>query len=257
MLRANYHTHTYRCKHAEPDERAYIEHAIRAGIKVLGFSEHAPLEFGNGYKSTYRMEVSEIEDYVSTLCTLREEYKKDIEIKIGLEVEYYPEYFESILESIKGYPFEYFILGQHFLDNEYEERIHSASRLESVPLYEKYVNQLCAGMETGKFSYLAHPDLFLLRGNEDMFKWGVQKICDKAIQMDMPLEINFNGAMDDRHYPSDKFFTEVAKTQCKVIMGVDAHKADMLDDEALYEKCVSLAKRCGITNIVDEIEYRL
>ena len=40
-------------------------------------------------------------------------------------------------------------------------------------------------------------------------------------------------------------------------MGVDAHNAGMLDDVVLYEKAMALVKKCGITNIVDEIEYRL
>ena len=40
--KANYHTHTTRCKHANGTEREYIEKAIEAGYQVLGFSDHSP-----------------------------------------------------------------------------------------------------------------------------------------------------------------------------------------------------------------------
>ncbi len=40
---ANYHTHTKRCRHAVGEDREYVEAAIEAGLKVLGFSDHTPI----------------------------------------------------------------------------------------------------------------------------------------------------------------------------------------------------------------------
>ena len=36
---ANYHTHTWRCRHADGTEREYVERAIEGGLKILGFSD--------------------------------------------------------------------------------------------------------------------------------------------------------------------------------------------------------------------------
>lgn len=33
----NYHTHTARCNHAQGEDRQYVEEAIKAGMKRLGF----------------------------------------------------------------------------------------------------------------------------------------------------------------------------------------------------------------------------
>lgn len=55
FLKANYHTHTYRCQHAYGSEREYIEAAIRMGIAELGFSDHVPCPFKDGYVSGIRM----------------------------------------------------------------------------------------------------------------------------------------------------------------------------------------------------------
>ena len=36
-MTANYHTHTWRCKHAVGTEQEYIENAIAHGLKILDF----------------------------------------------------------------------------------------------------------------------------------------------------------------------------------------------------------------------------
>lgn len=51
---ANYHTHTWRCRHADGTEREYVERAIEGGLKILGFSDHSPYPFPDGYDSGKR-----------------------------------------------------------------------------------------------------------------------------------------------------------------------------------------------------------
>ena len=48
-MKANYHTHTWRCNHASGNERQYVENAIKAGLEVLGFADHTPYPFPAGY----------------------------------------------------------------------------------------------------------------------------------------------------------------------------------------------------------------
>ena len=55
----NYHTHTYRCHHADGTERDYVEAAIQRGFKALGFSDHSPYIFNSDYYSGHRMSVAE------------------------------------------------------------------------------------------------------------------------------------------------------------------------------------------------------
>ena len=77
--KANYHTHTTRCKHAWGTEREYIENAIKAGYEVLGFSDHAPYLFDDKtYVSRVKMDMEQLEDYVMTIDKLKEEYKTAI-----------------------------------------------------------------------------------------------------------------------------------------------------------------------------------
>ena len=52
----NYHTHTYRCRHAAGAEEDYVVKSIECGIKYMGFSEHIPFVFPDGYESPFRVD---------------------------------------------------------------------------------------------------------------------------------------------------------------------------------------------------------
>jgi histidinol-phosphatase (PHP family) len=113
-MTANYHTHTYRCGHASGTEREYVEKAIELGFTELGFSEHAPMPFPKEVPAanlerllSMRLKMHETEEYFNTLLALREEYKKDIKIHIGLETEYFDCCFDAFLDYIKDYPLDY------------------------------------------------------------------------------------------------------------------------------------------------------
>ena len=103
---ANYHTHTARCGHARGQEREYVENAIAGGLKILGFSDHTPYPFPEDYKPRTRMAVSQFEDYVDTVLALKKEYAGQIEIHLGVEAEYYPKYFDALIDlyTYIGYP---------------------------------------------------------------------------------------------------------------------------------------------------------
>ena len=99
-MRANYHTHTPRCNHAEGEEWQYVERALEAGFVELGFSDHTPYFFDKpGYYSSFRMRPEQLEDYVSTILSLREEYRERILLYLGLEAEYYPKLFPKLLRT--------------------------------------------------------------------------------------------------------------------------------------------------------------
>lgn len=258
-MQKNYHTHTYRCNHASAeDERAYIESAIKGGMTVLGFADHVPMPFfaDAAYYSHYRMKREQLPDYVQTLLKLKEEYKKDIDILIGFEAEYYPAMFEDMLKLLAPYPYDYLILGQHFLGNEVGEA-HSVSWVDNTPAQlERYVKQVCEGMKTGAFAYLAHPDIFRFTGDDETYRQYMSEICKTAKELDMPLECNLLGLRDNRYYPSDRFFRLVAEYGCKVILGCDAHESAPLANAQNKQQAYDMLARCGVTNIVEDIKLR-
>lgn len=254
----NYHTHTYLCGHAEGEMRDYVETAIQAGTEILGFSDHVPMvKFPRKglrrHKSDYRIPTEKLPFYIETLLKLREEYASDIQILIGFEAEYYPEMFESMIELLSPYPYDYLILGQHFIGNEYDDRIRCVEPSDDIVRLKRYVSQTIDGMRTGVFSYLAHPDIYRFTGSDDVFKAEMSRICEASSELNIPLEYNLLGHRDRRHYPSEKFFRIAAEYGCPIILGCDAHEPEALANTKQEEEAVALLKKCGVTNFTDEI----
>ncbi|MBQ2819009.1 MAG: histidinol-phosphatase [Clostridia bacterium] len=251
---ANYHTHTFRCNHASGTEEEYVRNAIDRGIKVLGFSDHSPYIFEGDHYSYFRMRPELLEDYVSSVLALREKYKYEIEIHLGVEIEYYPKYLPETLKMLREYPIEYLILGQHFVGNEIGEP-YCGRASDSEELLERYVDQCIEALRTGMFTYLAHPDLLLFVGDDDIYCKHMQRLCAAAKELDMPLELNLLGLKDGRNYPNELFWEIAAAEGCKAILGCDAHSPEALSDIIVEKKARALAEKVGI-EIIDTVELK-
>ena len=252
---ANYHTHTFRCNHATGVEEEYILTAIEGGIKIMGFSDHAPAILYDGYKLSWRVQPEDAEDYFETLKNLREKYKDKIKIYIGFEMEYYPEYFEKMYSYVKNLGAEYLILGQHFYD-ELGGIPHSAMEGHSDEHLINYTNSVIAGMKTGKFLYVAHPDMLNHSGDKMIYEREARRLCEASKKFDVPLEINLLGVFDGRHYPNEAFLKIAGEVGCKMLYGFDAHSPDRAYDKASLEKAERLAQKYNI-NIIDEVDIHL
>lgn len=242
--KANYHTHTTRCKHAEGEEHEYVEKAIEAGYKILGFSDHAPYLWGYDYVSPIRMEMHELEGYIRTIEELKEEYKNDIAIYTGLEIEYFPEQFENTIENIKQYPLDYMILGQHYLTTEIRER-YVGRRWKDISAVQTYMEHVKDALETGYFLYVAHPDIIHYVGDEVIRDAYFQQIAGLLKKYDMPIEVNVNGYRAGIQYPNPRFVEIGVENGNDFIIGVDAHAPHELVDYENFEKCVQMVKSRG------------
>lgn len=250
----NYHTHTVRCRHASGSEEEYVLKAIECGLKVLGFSDHTPFLFPGDYYSHMRMYPDQLEDYVASVLTLKEKYKDKIDIRLGLEVEYYPDRMDDLLGLIAPYPIEYFILGQHWCGNEQNEPYNGRATDDNA-LWERYCTQVIEGMKTGLFTYVAHPDLLHFVGDPNFYKEQAAKLCHASKQYDIPLEINLLGIRSWRHYPREDFWEVAGKVGCKVVFGCDAHSPEEVDDPASEAWALALVEKYHL-NLLDHISLR-
>lgn len=229
----NYHTHTARCGHAWGTDDEFIQAAIDAGYTTLGFSEHAPWPFADGYweiDTRQRIPMEKLDSYISDMQALKAKYADRIEIKIGLECEYFPQYFDW-LRSVKD-RFDYLLLGVHCADHD-EHLTHYYARSTKAQQVEEYLRCALAGMETGLFAYLAHPELCLADYPvyDEACRHMVHSICRKAKELDMPLEYNLygidkqgRGRQKGLGYPCKIFWESAAEYGCTAIIGVDAHR---------------------------------
>ena len=241
---ANYHTHTARCGHAIGEDREYVENAIQAGMKVLGFSDHCPWVFPDGYESPIRMRLQEVDGYFSSLTKLRDEYKDDITIYIGFESEFIPELLDAQDKFLADYPVDYQIMGQHYTSRE-PETVYCGRVVPRVqaPYFREYVESCIAGIESGRYKYLAHPDLMGML-DPAIYREGYAKLCACIKAHDMPVELNCIGI--ERHYTSRAFLKIAAEFGCKAIIGIDAHQPEKLLGRTGVDVCQELAEETGL-----------
>ncbi|MBR2460548.1 MAG: histidinol-phosphatase [Clostridia bacterium] len=249
-MKRNYHTHTFRCGHASGTEREYIEKAIAEGLEVLGFSDHVPMVLPDGRESGFRCPTRLLPDYIKTLSELREEYKGRIQILIGFEAEYYPECFERMLKMLSEYDYDYLIMGQHFVNNEVGEVYNSHPFTDEAKL-KRYVDQVLEGARTGKFSYVAHPDVIGYFGEPEIYDLYMRRLCTELKALGIPVEFNLLGFEEKRIYPSERFFKIVAEVGNEVIVGCDAHGVAKVADKDILRAAYAELAGYGITPITE------
>lgn len=245
----NYHAHTFRCHHATGTEESYVQTAIAGGIKHMGFSDHIPFIFPDGYQSPHRIPFDQGWEYTHTIRALREKYAGQIQLHIGFEMEYYRDYFDEMLRDAKRFGAEYLILGHHFLRMEHPNGYgvtHPTNRWVDL---EEYVSSVIEAMETGVFTYVAHPDSLNFTGSEQEYRKLMRKICIRSRELDIPLEINFLGIRRGRHYPAERFWKLAGEEGCPVTFGFDAHTTEAACDLESLKVAQELVRKYNLNYI--------
>ena len=215
----------------------------------MGFSDHAPFVFPDGFESTHRVEFSKIEDYFSSIRALREKYKNEIDIKIGFEMEYYPAYFPAMYDIAYEAGAEYLILGQHYLYNEHPNGVASSYKTENPDILREYVDCVIGGIKTGAFTYVCHPDMIKFIGDEEIYYKEMKKICEVSKEYETPLEINFLGIREGRIYPREIFWQIAGEVGAPVTFGMDAHSKEAAMDTESLKVAGDLVKKYGLKYI--------
>lgn len=239
-MKTNFHTHTMRCNHAMGTERDYVSSAIKQGVDILGFSDHAPFpdkDYG------LRMQYDELDEYIECINKLSKEFGGIIKLHKGLEIEYQRIYLDYYKELFEKHKLEYLALGEHIYLNE-SGKLRNIFFAETTNDYVSYALAVSEALETGFFAFVAHPDLMFI--NE--LAW--DKNCDKACEIillaaekyNVPLEFNANGLRrgeslypDGKRYPYPhfRFWERLRGSRQKVIIGSDSHIPEQIYDESM------------------------
>ena len=251
-MKYNFHTHTLRCLHAVGKDEDYVRAAIDAGFSEIGFSDHTPWPYTDGFVSSMRMREKELESYVSSVCLLREKYKDRIKIHLGLECEYFREYIPWLCAMSEKYGIEYLLLGHHFSPDE-EHGVYNG-RIKTPQEIENYTNDVLDALESGLFLYVAHPDIFMRTyGDFDVScEKASRRIIQKAIETDTPLEYNLLGlthCIEDKMkegYPHSCFWRIAGEMGAKAVIGIDAHDPKSYLETEKFEKAKGTLKKLGL-----------
>ncbi len=259
MLKTNWHTHTKRCGHAVGEDEEYVQAAIKAGIKTLGFSDHAAyIEPERGE----RMNIEEVPDYCSSVLSLKEKYKDTIDIYLGMEVECYISEWDTLSKYRKE--LDYCILGQHSLS------IHGKSSYDLTTPEElnAYTDMLEYACKHALCDYIAHPDVCLWSYPviDESVIAVAERIADISIKYNMPLELNAGSGVRGGKvmyqdglrypYPVRQIFEVFAKKHCPVIVGLDIHDPALFDTDLYLNRALSVIEglNCNVLEDFDLVQ---
>jgi len=235
-----FHVHTYRCGHAQMiSESVYIEKAAALDSPEIWFSDHAPFP-GNPFGN--RMRHEELNEYLETLISLRDKYKNTIRVRIGLEIEYIQSYDEGgYYKALKNDKrIEFLLLGQHMAEVPDVPGMYTFSWDKEHLASEDYAilgNAEAAGIKTGYFDAVAHPDRIYRRCKEwdSAMAETAHSIIEEARKRDIPLEINMHSIKCKHHYW--KQFWDIAKEAgVQAVIGLDAHSISEIERRYARQK---------------------
>lgn len=265
----NLHTHSYYCRHGKGEIVDYVNVAKAKGLlKVLGFSEHAPLPDKTLDYGT-RMAYSELDDYERDVK--RADGRGGIKVLLGAECDWIEDeagYYRDELLGERGYSF---LLGSVHsmvspvtgLDT-YISRIGIAFR----PMLPEYVRKYTKMLSSGLFLYGCHPDLYMAdyRMWDENAKAAAKDIGECAKDCGVPLEMNDNGLRKclidteegKRHpYTNKEFWLMMKDMGVKIAMGSDAHMPQDVqgnETEGFPSATIKLSQDIGIKLVDWEIE---
>ncbi len=266
-IKANYHTHTFLCKHALGDSEDYVKRAIELGYHTIAITDHGPFpKFLQKKVNSRRMSIEQYNEvYLDMLDRSVNKHKDEILVLKGLEIEYLPEleiYYERFLNDL-----DLLVLGQHYIkvgDN--HKSVYYPLTEDEILIYGQTVVQ---AIKTKMFKIVAHPEIFCwckLEWNETCDKVA-NMIIDAAIENEVVLEINANGVRNSFYqrkefydpdgvinfpYPRREFWRIAKKKNALVVINDDAHAPNRLQDEYTV-KTYEYAKNAGI-KIIDRIK---
>ena len=262
MQNFNYHTHTYRCKHAEKGitDEEIVEEFIKKGFKTIAFTDHCPKKEVIDIRDDMRMDYSQKEEYLDSINKLKEKYKDKIKIETGYEIEYLPGQEENLME-LKN-EVDKLILGQHFIYAEDEKNLkifrHAEFTDEDLIKYAKYVE---IAISKRIPDIIAHPDIYM--NTRERFEATERKvaniICEAAEKYNIPLEINLSdisrfliGKRKKVIYPCKEFWEIVSNYNIKVLYGVDAHFKFQIQN---YEETIKIANEIIGEEVISKLQF--
>lgn len=111
MFLSNYHSHCNFCDGRSTMED-FVQFAIAKGVRKYGFSSHAPLPF----LSSWTMLEDDFEDYEKEFYRLKTKYSGQIELYLGLEIDYIEGCSDVKNDFFADKKLDYSIGSIHYLD---------------------------------------------------------------------------------------------------------------------------------------------
>jgi histidinol-phosphatase (PHP family) len=244
----------------------YVEQARLRGLSEVGFTEHlyrcveSDAVLGHFWEYEPKQDLAEqtaafiqedrtlsLEDYVAAVVDAKD---RGLPVKLGLEVDFFPETIDAVLEFLDPYPWDFLIGAVHWVGGwsvDHGGAAYELARRGVRQAYEDYFaleRQLAA---SGSVDVLAHVDVVKVHGDVlespplDLYAG----VVEAAASSGTAVEVSSAGIYKpiDEIYPAPEFLKLFHSGGVPITLASDAHEpADCARDVAVV---VAAARAAG------------
>ena len=246
MNLTNYHSHCSFCDGRAPLEE-FVKEAITQGFYSYGVSSHAPLPF----PTQWTMEWEQMEAYLDEFKNLRSKYADEIELYVGLEIDYLNEESNPSVARFTELPLDYRIGSVHLLYDAagevvdidcspavFKERVDRHFNGDVLRVVRMYFDRLFRMVELGGFDILGHADKMHYNAScyhpglldEPWYEALMKDYFSLVASRGYLVEINTK-AYDSlgTFYPNSRYWELMKEYQIKVLVNSDAHYPERIN----------------------------
>ncbi|OUN71124.1 histidinol-phosphatase [Barnesiella sp. An55] len=239
-LLTNYHSHCEFCDGHAPMEE-FVKEAIAEGFSAYGISSHAPFPVPNNCN----MHRERMSAYLDEFHRLKALYSSQIELYVGLEIDFLDDSFNPSISYFRELPLDYRIGSVHYIVTPDGTPIDTDG---SPDRFKTYIDTYFEGdvdeavhrfyrssfrlIELGGFDFLGHLDKIglnasLYRPGLDHEAWYRRLVADylEAIAArHLMVEVNTKAwATRGRFFPNEDYFEQMHRLGIRVVVNSDAH----------------------------------
>jgi len=243
------HMHPPLCKHARGQPSAYAAQAERVGLRGITFTCHSPMP--EGWDAGVRMTLAQLPQYVDMIGAARDEYAGRVDLRLGLESDYFPGMEAWIADVHSRADFSYILGSVHALTKEFKARYQNGrTRLE----YERsYFENLAGAAETGLYDCLSHPDVVKIVHPKQYDVADhldtIRRVLDRIARTGVAMELNTSGL--NKSYPEmnpgDVMLKEMALRGIPVVIGSDSHDPHRVGAD--FDKALANLQNAGYERV--------
>jgi histidinol-phosphatase (PHP family) len=217
----------------------YCEVANERGIRQLGITEH----------DRY------LDDIDLAAFQEARELSQDVELRLGIEVDFVPGKEEQMDRFAAALPYDYVIGSVHRVVGEEVDRSPDADiydKWDTYDLYEAYYKNVRAAALSGRFDVLGHPDLIKIFRHfpERNITSMLEETADAVAESGIVVDVNAAGLRKPigEIYPSRDFLEMFHRRRVPIILSSDAHAPNEVADG--YDESLKLVHDVGYREVV-------
>lgn len=253
----DHHTHTkFGDGKDTPEDMART--AKRAGIDVIGFSEHFPRPPGYDYPTegfNHTALASGWFDFASAVSRMKLSPDDKPKVLFGTEIDYLPDDEEGLRADLSAFNFDFIIGSVHMIGKwgfDYSHKEWEGRDVDEI--YDTYWENMFRMLKGGLFDFVGHLDIVKVfrdfhpprRDHTDSAREFLRQVAKKGLS----IEINSGGLRKQckELSPSAELIKEAVDLKIPLTFGSDAHRVE--DVGYHLNEVIEMIKGFGVNEMV-------